>query len=366
MKLTLTYIKTLTLLALLALPAFTREARAQVAVSAKIDSSQIFIGQRVGITLEVAADKGQAIELPRYDSLQQIVPGLELVKTCDADTGYLNEGKRVVISQKYLITSFDTALYYIPPMRVKVGGKTYEAKSLALKVCTFDIDTLHVDSIYGMKAEMAPPFCWDDWSLILWLSILTALVTVALAYVIIRLIENKPIIKRIRLKPRVAPHKAAMREIETIKQDKVWQSEDSKEYYTRLTDTLRQYIKDRYGFNAKEMTSDEIIASLQTFNDPAAIKELTELFQTADLVKFAKYSTHINENDRNLLLAIDYINSTKEEETEPKRKAPEEVVVVEQSSRNARILMTISVAIASALLLALVGYTIYRTVMLAM
>ena len=82
-----------------------------------------------------------------------------------------------------------------------------------------------------------------------------------------------------------------MKEIERIKNEKVWQKGQPKTYYTELTDTLRTYIKDRFGFNALEMTSSEIIDKLLEMNDKEAISDLKELFQTADLVKFAKHES---------------------------------------------------------------------------
>jgi CHASE3 domain sensor protein len=88
-------------------------------------------------------------------------------------------------------------------------------------------------------------------------------------------------------------------------------SENQKEYYTKLTDTLRKYIEERYGFSAMEMTSSEIIERLMSTGDQQSLDELRQLFTTADLVKFAKYSTMINENDANLVNAIDFINQTK-------------------------------------------------------
>ena len=88
-------------------------------------------------------------------------------------------------------------------------------------------------------------------------------------------------------------------------------SEDQKTYYTLLTDVLRKYIKARFGFNAMEMTSTEIISRLQQEEDRKMIDELNELFMTADLVKFAKHNPLMNENDANLLNAIDFINDTK-------------------------------------------------------
>ena len=163
-------------------------------------------------------------------------------------------------------------------------------------------------------------------------------------------------------KQRLAPHKAAMMKIQQIKEEKIWQSEDSKEYYTQLTDTLRQYINERYGFNAMEMTTSEIIEHLQEVNDENAIAELRELFETADLVKFAKYSTLINENDRNLVNAIEYINSTKKEE--PAVQQPEEIVIVEKRSKVAKNVLLASVTAASIALLFTAGYLIYRIIML--
>ena len=154
-------------------------------------------------------------------------------------------------------------------------------------------------------------------------------------------------------------------QIEQIKEEKIWQSEDSKEYYTQLTDTLRQYIKERYGFNALEMTSYEIIQKLQEVNDEDAVSELRELFQTADLVKFAKYSTLINENDRNLVSAIEYINQTKLEEPEQK-PLPEVVVVEEKRSKIAKMILIGSVVVAGMVLLSVIFYIGYRIYMLTM
>ena len=341
------------------------EAKSQVTVDAKLDSAGIFIGQRIGLTLEVSADAKKQVELPEWDSLQQVVPGLEFVKAEKADTSFLNDGKRMLLSRRYYFTSFDSALYLIPAMDVKVDGKEYHSKRLALKVLTFEIDTLHADSIFGIKEELAPPFDWAEWRQVIWSCVAAMLMAGLLAYVIYRLKTNKPIIRRIRNKKRLAPHKVAMQKIEQIKEEKIWQSEDSKEYYTQLTDTLRNYIKERYGFNAMEMTSFEIIQKLQEVNDEEAIAELRELFQTADLVKFAKYSTLINENDRNLVNAIEYINQTKQEEPE-QAPQPEVIVVEEKSSKMAKRVLIGSIVLASLVLLGVLVYIGYRIYMLTL
>lgn len=339
--------------------------QAQVTVDAKLDSASIFIGQRIGMTLEVTADAKKKVQLPEWDSLQQVVPGVEFVRAEKPDTSFLDDGRRMVLNRRYYFTSFDSALYLMPEMQVEVDGKAYPSKKMALKVLTFDVDTLHADSIFGMKPELAPPFDWAEWRLVIIGIVMALLIVAMLVYVCYRLKNNKPILRRIRHKKHVPPHTAAMKKIEIIKEEKIWQSEDSKEYYTMLTDTLRQYIKERYGFNALEMTSYEIIQKLQSVNDETAIAELKELFQTADLVKFAKYSTLINENDRNLVSAIEYINQTKLEEPEEKPQ-PEVVVVEEHSSKVAKWVLIGTIAVVSLVLLAVAGYVGYRIYMLTM
>lgn len=76
-------------------------------------------------------------------------------------------------------------------------------------------------------------------------------------YLYLRLRDNKPVIAHIKIVKRLLPHQKAMKEIEQIKADKMVSSENQKEYYTKLTDTLRKYIEERYGFSAMEMTSSE-------------------------------------------------------------------------------------------------------------
>ena len=79
------------------------------------------------------------------------------------------------------------------------------------------------------------------------------------------------------------------------------------------------------------MTSSEIIDQLLEMNDKEAISDLKLLFQTADLVKFAKHNPQMNENDANLINAIDFINETKQPEEEIRNRNQRK----SQSLRNA-------------------------------
>ena len=336
-------------------------ASAQVSVEAVIDSIQIFVGQQAHVTLTATAKENAKVEFPQFKPMEYITPGVEVLDRKELEQQPQDNGF-VSRSMVYTMTSFDDTLYYIPPMTVKIDGKPYKSKSLALKVLTIEVDTLHAEQFFGPKDVQDNPFQWSDWEWPFWLSVLMLVLLAVTYYLYLRLRDNKPIIKTIRIVKRLLPHQKAMKEIEQIKADKMVSSENSKEYYTKLTDTLRKYIEERYGFNAMEMTSSEIIDKLTATQDENAISELRQLFLTADLVKFAKYSTLINENDRNLVNAIDFINQTKQEDVPVEETVKPQLTEEDQRSQKARrVLRTVITLLAtvSGLLFVYVVYTLY-------
>lgn len=337
---------------------------AQTSVDIRIDSLELLVGQQTGLTLDVTADRQSKITFPDIKKGAELTPGVEVVDVAAADTQYLNDGARMTVTQKYVITSFDSALYYLPPMEVQVNGKVYKSKNLALNVLAIPVDTVHINNYDGPRDVMDLPFSWkEDWEPIFWYSLLLVLLVLLTLYLFMRYKDNKPIIRIVKIAPKLPPHKVAMQQIDQIKAERGWEKEDSKEYYTRLTATLRTYIQERYGFNAMEMTSSEIIDRLLLVQDQAALNELIVLFRTADLVKFAKYNTRANENDMNLINAIEFINHTKLEQ-DPNQK-PEPQIVSSEERRSMRRVWVLRIAIgcvalSSVGLLVWIGYMIFK------
>lgn len=345
------------------LTASVLSAPAQVSVEAVIDSIQIFVGQQAHVTLTATAKENAKVEFPQFKSTEYITPGVEVLDRKELEQQPQDNGF-VSRSMVYTMTSFDDTLYYLPPMTVKIDGKPYKSKSLALKVLTFEVDTLHADQFFGPKDVQDNPFQWSDWSLPFWLSVLMLILLAVTYYLYLRLRDNKPIISHIRIVKRLLPHQKAMKEIEQIKADKMVNSENSKEYYTKLTDTLRKYIEERYGFNAMEMTSSEIIERLTASQDQKSLDELRQLFTTADLVKFAKYSTLINENDANLVNAIEFINQTKLENVPVEETVKPQLSEEDQRSQKTRRVLKWLITAIALVCLALFVYVVYTLYML--
>ena len=132
-----------------------------VTVDASIDSLQILIGEQAKIKIQVSLDANKRAIFPVYNDT--IIKGVEIVDIAKPDTQYLNDRKRLMITQEYTVTSFDSALYYLPPMKVLVDNKPYLSKALALKVYSIPVDTVHADKFFGPKTIMQAPFVWSDW-----------------------------------------------------------------------------------------------------------------------------------------------------------------------------------------------------------
>ena len=328
---------------------------AQASLQAKIEPIEMMIGEQAEVTLTVQAPEGSQIQWPSLKARQLLVPGVEVLAVH-------HPAHHTMI---VLLTSFDGNLYHLPAFKVKVGGKEYKSADLALKVVEVEVDTTQLDKFFGPKDVQDNPFRWSDWALTFWLSIVLLLLLAAGYYLYLRLRDNKPIIASIKMVKRLLPHQKAMKEIEQIKADKMVSAEDPKEYYTKLTETLRRYIEERYGFSAMEMTSGEIIERLMATADQQRMDELRQLFMTADLVKFAKYSTLINENDANLVNAIDFINQTKLENMPQEEVVKPQLSVEDRRSQKARrVLKTViaAIAVVAAVLFCYVVYNVWQLV----
>lgn len=291
-----------------------------VQVEQKIDSIQMLIGEQTAFTLTVTSPPGKKVEMPDFGSpivpgtlLQKDNPYVEVVELIGSDTTTLDDGFQR-IKHIYSITSFEPGVHAINPITIKVGGREYMGNKLALKILDMDVDTTKMDQMFPPKTIHKNEFMFSEWLPVI-VGFMIASILAGLAFwLYYRVKQQRPIVIRFRTVKHVPAHERAIEEIAALKADKLTIENDQKGYYTRLTDSLRRYMEERFGFSAMEMTSAEIIERLKQ-EDSDKIEELKSLFETADLVKFAKYSALMNENDRNLVSAVDFINLTKTDET---------------------------------------------------
>jgi len=319
-----------------------------VIVQAEVDSMMMWVGQQTGLRLSVTCDAGNKVVFPAYRDT--IVRGLEIIPPVTTDTQYVNNGQRMTLTRNYVVTCFDSALIYIPYMPVQVDGTEYQSNRLALAFMTYDIPEGQETQIFGPKENMKTPVRLYEAKGLLFYWFLAIMAIGLGVYLFIRFKDDKPIIRRIKIEPKVPAHLKALSEIEELRQSGGPHSEDAKGYYTRLTDILREYINERFGFNATEMTSYEILEHLEENRDKESLAQLRDLLSTSDMVKFAKFKPMLNENDRNLMSAMEFVNDTRIEVSEEDLKPKEEETIVEvKRSKGARIMLLVAGVVLSAL-----------------
>lgn len=299
--------------------------------SLNIDSKEMRIGEQAKFILELSVDSGYVVEMQIPDIL---AGGIEVLDRKSSMT--VDPNGRETHRSECVITSFADVVQVIPPVIAKVNNDEYYTNETTLFVNSVPVDTTDLKNIKGFRPVWEVELTWNEYRDAVNLSFLLVVLLAVLVWVIIRLIKNEPIIRIVKEKPRKPSHFTALQKMDEIKSDNSLHCEESvKDYYTRLTDTLREYMFNRYKFNAADMTTGEIIENLLRFNDREAIKEVREILEVADLVKFAKMKPSLNENDRNMLNAIDFVNATKDVEEE-NLKPVEKKVVNERSQTQER------------------------------
>lgn len=277
-------------------------------IDISIDSAAILVGNQAKIHLTVTTDKGKEVIIPiPRDTL---MAGVEVVNIPAPDSTFI-ENNKLVIKQDVIITSFDSALYLLPPFKVIDQVDTVYSNQVALKVSTIPVDVSQPEEFADIKEIWKPPFVIADYYPFIFGVLIALLLLCIVGYIVQRVRKKKSLLPFKKEEPKLPPHEQAIKELDEIKQQKLWQQGRNKEYYTGLTDVLRKYIVERFGINAMEMTSTEILDLLRPENEVKGVySNLQQIFELSDFVKFAKWHPLPDENERSLANAYVFVNQT--------------------------------------------------------
>lgn len=286
----------------------------QVSVKASIDSTTLMIGQQSALHLKVSGPSSLNYILPQFPG-DSLVNGIEILYRGPVDTVTFENGE-IQLKADYLITSFDTGLYYINPVKILAGTDTFESNNMALKVLTYDVDTTNVQ-LFDIKGIQKPPFVLSDYYVfILFFSIFYIVVLLLIWLILRRKYGLKPG-ETIEIQKYLPPHIRAIMDLDKLKSEKPWKTGQNKEFYTKLTDILRTYIEQRFQINAMEMTTAEILPLFKKDkNTQSVYQNLRQILQLSDLVKFAKMVPLENEDELSIMNAYLFVNQTKIEEVQ--------------------------------------------------
>jgi hypothetical protein len=278
-------------------------------VKASIDSAQILIGEQTRLRLEIAADRGASLQLP--PATDTLMLGVEVLAMTPPDTTDLGND-RMRIRYDYLITSFDSALYLLPPFRIIAGVDTVYSNQVALKVSSMPVDT-ESGNFYDIRDVWKPAFVLADYAVVFYWIFVACVLILILLYVIFRRRKQKPVMMSFGKEEKMVlpPHIRAIQALDAAKSEKLWQRGKDKEYHSKLSDIIRTYIDEQFGFHAMEMTSSQILQAVKGISEVDPVfAPLKQLLLLSDLAKFAKYQPQPDENEQSLMHAYLFVNST--------------------------------------------------------
>jgi hypothetical protein len=314
------------------------QAHAQVKVNAVIDSSKIRIGEQTKLDLYVSYDANAAQSLKiEWPSFEDTITGkIEIVSQSRIDSTIPDKTNPSIIQQhqQFIVTAFDSGYFAIPPFKFIVNGDTVNpvmTEALFLQVNTVKTDTTEA-KIKDIKPPFNEPFDWKWYLPLVYWGGAAILLIALIVFIILKLTKKKPQLI-VEKKPDVPPHLIALAQLEKVKEEAVWKDGKTKEYYSAISDSVRLYIEGRFGIQALELTTDEIVKAFKSqVVDPLSKEKLQQMLVLADFVKFAKQIPLEQEHAMALQNAFDFVNGTKREE-ELKIEEPQTITNTEEERK---------------------------------
>ncbi len=281
-----------------------------ITIETILDTNQVVLGRTADLKYSVHKNTNDVVVLPAFNDT--IFDGIEIVGNIQVDSVKLDQDKEL-LEQKMSITSYETGMRYIPaqPFLFKgpYGWDTIMSTPGYLNVVGVQVDSTktirdisNVEWVIPTFAEMLPYLFG-----ILGLGLIVFLIYYYWPGRRAKIEGHKP------FKQAEPPHIVALRELDKLKAQKLWQQKQVKEYYTKLTHIIRVYIENQFGVSAMEETTSEILRDIRKegLDKKINMQQLEGLLNLADLIKFARGEAQPQENIEQLEAAYEFVKNSR-------------------------------------------------------
>lgn len=296
-------------------------------ISSKLAKSAIIMGDKTMMEVQVVADRGVTGRFLIFDGVARdsvvslLNDSVELSADYSVSSIDLGSG-RSQTDYHIPVQSFDSGYYSLPPVAYVIGQDTLYTSSMPLKVVP--VNASKDDPISGFTDTMPPgegkfydhiPLWLLEWW---WVMLTFAMVAVAL---LLFFMKYRRVVGK-RKKRALPPYEEAVEALDSLASRKLWQKGEQKEYFTVLTDIMRRYISRRFGIQAEEMSTTEILASVR---EHKRLKPYLEQFKAvlavADFAKFANMQCTPEENTGAFEEVRKFVEDTRPTEEEKRAEA---------------------------------------------
>ena len=264
---------------LLCISLFSLKALSQVRASAAADRTTILVGEAINLKIEAVIPFDKTVKWPVIDT----IPHFEIVSKTELDSS--KDAMYKILRQQLIITSYDSGYWAIPSYTLQLGKQRLKTDTIAINVTYSPADP---NQPYHDIKEIIPVEKPANYLLYWILGAITILFAVA-AYFYLR--KKKPKPKPEEKVSKLSPYEEAMEALKELSKQLPVDQPSIKNYFTKLNDILRVYLKRRFSYSTLEKTNEEVI--LQLRNSKLKGEEFTRLAQALrmnDFIKFAKYT----------------------------------------------------------------------------
>ena len=292
---------------------FFKVCLSQAQVSSSIDTTQIRIGEEIIYSIQVEVDSTALVLFPEGQSFNP----LEVIDSYDIDTTRLQDKIRLI--KKYGLTQFDSGSYTLPSQRVVINNKSFNTDSVNLEVFNVLVDTTKQKMFHIKPAFEVEEPGFDFEKLLYWIAPILLIIGIV-AFLFFRRRKRK----KTESAKQLPPYEEAIEALKVLDHSHFLENDNSKSYYSSLTEILKRYIGREVDDAALESTSNELIDRLILHKDAGSfdfdtetINKIDKILKRADLIKFAKMKELEGQAKTDRTVVEDIINETKEIIPEP-------------------------------------------------
>ena len=262
----------------------TSTATAQPSLDTTVEPTTITVGDPIRLLVTVTHKPDETVSWPEPPNVAPFE-----VTAQQAQPAARPDDSTVSLLQLEL-TAFELGALEIPSFEVVISGASGEPVTLTTGAQRVTVASVGLDesgNIRDIKAPIGIPF--DPLTLVPWA--LGLAVMIALAVWLSRRYGRREARAPVALPPVPPrpPHEVAYESLAALEASGVLELGEVKTFHIRGSDIVRIYLQGRFGIDAMEMTTAEVLDQL-THQDVGTQtrSELRLLLERCDLVKFAK------------------------------------------------------------------------------
>ena len=286
-------------------PCYAAQRAQQVQITAKVFKNKIKIGDELRLLIQV--------EHPRKYSIVPLSEKINVspfeVKKMDASSFRAGQN-RVKETFGFTLTVFELGDLKIPAIPVQYKDESYNVGEvrtdpIPVKVLSVGKKLTDKDDIRTIKGPVSLGLVdFRNWVL----GILASLLSIFF----ITKVTRRWIRERKEAESRKPPHVRVRIELARLKDQGFLEENKVKEFYSGLSNILRNYMERAFKLEALERTTFEILEEMKTKNyDGTVTAKVKTVLEDTDLVKFAKYTPERALADRLETEILEVVDKTK-------------------------------------------------------